>query len=407
VSAVASCKKIDDETTEKIETPQEKAREIVPMQQPVMVTETRPEDIVEDFKSKITTLQTTATRTAVVQESVAVSEVQDVGRVEEFVQKTVEEKAQKIVSTQESVSVLQVTSESTIEKLKEKPATQEKAIRKLSGQETVTVSEVQSESRVEEFDQDKPIEKAKKVIPVQESVVVSDIQSEATVKELKEKKPKTRRAKPEKKPTVQDTAVVTEVKSLTAEEVLDKEETKMVTEVEEFMKFVRAKEFGPGESPLRELAQIGFLVRQGVSVNEITALYEADHFPSLRTPEAQSAMVQLVEREGHGALVSQVLTEESTADEDLVASTIGFRAFMRMVEARHATVEEVITHFAPEDFRPHAWETSEATEVSNEYSTNLEERCVFLWLKLYLLPDLRKRYSFVNGSHWVGRFPPH
>lgn len=339
----------------------------MPVQQPVTISETRPEDVVEDFKSKITNLQRTARRTASVQESVAVSAVQDEGHVEEFVQKTVEEKAQKIVSTQESVSILQVTSEATIEKFKEKPVTEEKAIRKLSGQKTVTVSEVQSESRVEEFKQDKPIEKAERVIPVQESVVVSDIQSEATVQELKEKKPKTRHAKPEKKPAVKDTAVVTEVKSLTTEEVLEKEEPKMVTEVEEFMKFVRAKEFGPGESPLRELAQIGFLARQGVSVNEITALYEADHFPSLRTPEAQSAMVQLVEREGHGALVSQVLTEETTTDEDLVASTVGFRAFMRMVEARHAAVEEVITHFAPEDFRPHSWETSEATEVSNKY----------------------------------------
>lgn len=367
VSAVASCKKVDDETTQKIETQQEKAREIVPVQQPITVSETRPEDVVEDFKSKLTKLRRTATKTASVQESVAVSEIQDEGRVEEFVQKTVEEKAQKVVSTQESVSVLQVTSESTIEKFREKPTTQEKAIRKLSEQKTVTVSEVQSESRVEEFKEDKPIEKAERVIPVQESVVVSDIQSEATVKEMQEKKPKTRRAKPEKKPAVEDTAVVTEVKTLTAEEVLDKEETKMVTEVEELMQFVRAKEFGPGESPLRELAQIGFLVRQGVSVREITVLYEADRFPSLRTPEAQSAMVQLVEREGHGALVSQVLTEESTTDENLVASTVGFRAFMRMVEARHAAVEEVITHFAPEDFRPHAWETSEATEVSHEY----------------------------------------
>jgi hypothetical protein len=37
---------------------------------------------------------------------------------------------------------------------------------------------------------------------------------------------------------------------------------------------------------------------------------------------------------------------------------------------RHAAVEEVITHFAPEDFRPHAWETSEATQVSYESDTH-------------------------------------
>ncbi|PNF34025.1 hypothetical protein B7P43_G03475 [Cryptotermes secundus] len=369
VSAIASCKKIDDETTENLEKPQEKAKQIMPVQEPLTVSETKPEDVLEDFRSEISKPQEVATRTVPVQQPVTVSEVHDAVQARELVRKKVEEKAMKeTVSVQESVIVSQVTSESTIEELKEKQ-TEEKAIRKIPRQKSVTVSEVQSESTVEELKQDKPIEKAQRVIPVQESVIVSDIQSEATVKELQEKKPKTRHAKPEKKPAVKETAVVTEVKSLTAEEILEVEETKMATEVEELLKFVRAKEFGPGESPLRELAQIGFLVRQGVSVNEITTLYEADRFPALRTPEAQSAMVQVVEREGQGALISQVLTEESTADEDLVASTVGFRAFMRMVEMRHAAVEEVITHFAPEDFRPDAWETSEATQVVTKDST--------------------------------------
>lgn len=375
VSAVASCKKIDDEATEKLEKPQEKAKEFVPLQEHVTVSETKPVDVIEDFRSKRTKLRRIATSTTPVQQSVTVSEIQDEGQVTEFTQTKVERKAQKIVSTQESVGVSQVTSESTVEEFKEQRV-EEKAVRKMSGQKSLTVSEVQSESTVGEFKQDRPTKKAEALIPVHESVIVSDTQSEATVKVLQEKKPKTRYAKPEKKPAVKETAVVTEVKALTAEEILHVEETKMATEVEELMKFVRAKEFGPGESPLRELAQIGFLVRQGVSVNEITTLYEADHFPALRTPEAQSAMVQLVEREGEGTLISQVLTEESAANEDLVAATVGFRAFMRMVELRHAAVEEVIMHFAPEDFRPHAWETSEATQVSYESNINSSQMTI-------------------------------
>lgn len=50
-------------------------------------------------------------------------------------------------------------------------------------------------------------------------------------------------------------------------------------------------------------------------------------------------------------------------DEALLAATVGFHAFMRMVQLQHATVEEVLTHFAPRDFSPHAWETTEATQV--------------------------------------------
>lgn len=99
-------------------------------------------------------------------------------------------------------------------------------------------------------------------------------------------------------------------------------------------------------------------------MNQITTVYhETDQFPALRTPSAQSALVSLVEREGHGTLISQVLTEETTADETTVAKTVGFRAFMRMIELRHVTVEEVLTHFTPQDFQMPVWETTEATKV--------------------------------------------
>ena len=99
-------------------------------------------------------------------------------------------------------------------------------------------------------------------------------------------------------------------------------------------------------------------------MNQITTVYhETDQFPALRTPSAQSALVSLVEREGHGALISQVLTEETTGDETTVAKTVGFRAFMKMIEFRHVTVEEVLTHFRPQDFQMPVWETTEASKV--------------------------------------------
>lgn len=172
------------------------------------------------------------------------------------------------------------------------------------------------------------------------------------VKRIETKQKKGRRAKTEK---------ITEI---TVEEVVKQQKENIAREVDEIMETLDVKEFGPGESPLRELATIGYLVRQGISVNEINeSLYRTEIFPALRTPDAQNALVQLVERRGHGPLISQVLTEETTTDESFVAATVGFRAFMKMVELQHATVEEVITHFAPEDFRPRAWEVTEIAEV--------------------------------------------
>lgn len=221
-------------------------------------------------------------------------------------------------------------------------------------------------------------EKTKKIVPYVEeraqvtsetfeTISVTEVQTETGVRELKKK-----RKKPEKvKSSIVKGEEVT-ITEVTVEQIIEEQKENIAREIEELMDVLNATEFGPGESPLRELATIGFLVRQGVSVNEINeSLYRTDKFPALRTPDAQNALVQLVEREGHGPLITEVLTEETTTDESIVAATVGFRAFMKMVELQHATVEEVITHFAPDDFRPRAWEVTEAIEVYYFFNSNL------------------------------------
>ncbi|XP_045531935.1 titin isoform X5 [Pieris brassicae] len=140
-------------------------------------------------------------------------------------------------------------------------------------------------------------------------------------------------------------------------------DSRMVAEVNELLEVINAKEFGPGESPLRELATIGYLLRNGVTVEEIENLYDSEHFPSLRIPQSQSALVQLVERQGHGALITEVLTEETAQTEDIIGAKVGFKAFMKLVEMKHTSVEEVIAHLYPEDFTPRAWEEKGAREI--------------------------------------------
>lgn len=221
----------------------------------------------------------------------------------------------------------------------------------------------ESEDQLEEMmDQAKP-----KLSPT-EPLEISETLPEDETKEIKGKKPKERKARPEVEQPVLEEASVTEVKLHEliekVEELIVHEEIKMAKEVRETLEFIKAKEFGPGESPLRELAEIGYLVKSGITVKEITILYEENKFPSLKMPEAQSALVNVVERKGFGPLISEIITEESTRDEKILASTIGFKAFMKMVELKHATVEEIITHFKPEDFIQRAWETTETKEVS-------------------------------------------
>lgn len=151
----------------------------------------------------------------------------------------------------------------------------------------------------------------------------------------------------------------------------DIEQFKIADEINEILEMIEADKFGTGEQPLRELATIGFLVQRGITISEITHLYNADSFPALKNPESQSALVQLVEREGHAQLISEVITEETVQDEQLLAATVGFRAFLRMIEQRHITIEEVITNFRHEDFIAQEWKLGEAKERSVELS---EER---------------------------------
>lgn len=147
--------------------------------------------------------------------------------------------------------------------------------------------------------------------------------------------------------------------------------------VEEMMEYIGVDEFGPiAEAPLKDLAKISFRTRQGVTMEEVTSAYEAGEFPSLRAPEAQMAMVQLVEREGHGALIAEVVAEESAtpASEERLAAT-GFRALMKVVDQRHAEIEEVLTHFAPEDFQ---WDAAAQSEVKVErHSSKVQKTVAF------------------------------
>jgi hypothetical protein len=92
-----------------------------------------------------------------------------------------------------------------------------------------------------------------------------------------------------------------------------------------------------------------------VSAQEVISEYEAGLFPALKKPEAQMAMVQLVEREGYGAVIAEVVAEESAVSSEERLAATGFRALMKVVEQGSAQIEEVMTHIEPEDFE---WDVS-------------------------------------------------
>lgn len=154
-----------------------------------------------------------------------------------------------------------------------------------------------------------------------------------------------------------------------AEEI---ENFKIADEVNSILETIQAHQFGSGEQPLRELATVAHLLKKGVEITEIIQLYDADFFPALKLPESQSALVQLVERQGYENLIAEILNTESIQDEHMLASTVGFRAFMRLVEVTKNSIEELITSFKFEDFVSQEWKHKEVKE--NEYVEVTESR---------------------------------
>lgn len=245
-------------------------------------------------------------------------------------------------------------------------------------EEDITDSAIVTEE-VQIIEQPKTIKKvdkkkAKTVVIEADSVETVDVASYKKVDQKEKSEPKQEKAEPivtphdylissqsEKEETVQPFEKPYDTQKGIIKMV--ESDSRAVAEINELLEVINAKEFGPGESPLRELAKIGFMMRSGITTEQIESLYDSQYFPALRVPQSQSALVRLVERQGHGALITEVLTEETTQDEDVIAAKVGFRAFLKMVELKHSSVEEVIAHFYPEDFKPRSWEQKEAQEV--------------------------------------------
>lgn len=151
-------------------------------------------------------------------------------------------------------------------------------------------------------------------------------------------------------------------KTITKSDIIEISQHEDVTTI---LETIDTEIFKAGEKSLRDLATISVLLTYGLEISEITYLYEANIFPTLKDPETQAALVQLVEREGHEELIAQILAEQaSEEDETSVAATIGFRAFIKMIEISNITIEEVITKFVKEDFIAQEWKYTKEVVIT-------------------------------------------
>lgn len=128
------------------------------------------------------------------------------------------------------------------------------------------------------------------------------------------------------------------------------------------LKTVNAEQYGPGTETIKELKIIEYLIQQGSTIQDIKETYNSNGFRALKQPQSQFALVQLMEREGHGKIITEILVAEHIADDELLASTVGFLAFLAMIDKGLMTMNSVISLLSHEDFTRQEWKSIEARD---------------------------------------------
>lgn len=150
---------------------------------------------------------------------------------------------------------------------------------------------------------------------------------------------------------------------ITINNIHDLENVKSSKEIDEVMTKLSSSNFGSESEAVKELVTISYMLQNGLSTSEIQKLMQMKYFPTLLKTSTQSALVQLLEREGHEKFVADILAEkdEKEIDEGFLA-TVGFRAFLKMVETQKASAKDLILLLKPEDFASANWK-NQSTEV--------------------------------------------
>lgn len=126
---------------------------------------------------------------------------------------------------------------------------------------------------------------------------------------------------------------------------------------------ISKENYGPGLDTIKELTIIEYLMGKGSNIDDIKNIYNTNGFTALKQPESQFALVQFIERAGHGKLITDILIAEHVADDELLASTVGFLAFLKLLELNHTTIKHVICQLSHEDFTRQDWKSMEGKEV--------------------------------------------
>jgi hypothetical protein len=123
----------------------------------------------------------------------------------------------------------------------------------------------------------------------------------------------------------------------------------------------RPDEFNLEALPIPDMASVSTRLQEGISCQEILTSVKAGELPSLNLPENQWPLVQIMDKLGHTATVSQIIVQEpklnlmaaeinqlpvlidESIERFMSTQSIGLRALIQIAIQKSVSVSEVIT----------------------------------------------------------------
>lgn len=147
-------------------------------------------------------------------------------------------------------------------------------------------------------------------------------------------------------------------------------ETKSATIADIVDMATRPQEFDLQSEPMPDMATVSTLLHEGISCQEMLTIVKAGELPGLNLPENQWPLIQIVEKLGQMATVSQIIVEEPklnllaahveqlpmTAEESMdkfiTTQAIGLKALLDMAVQESVSVSEVAAMDKVQEFLP-------------------------------------------------------
>jgi hypothetical protein len=151
----------------------------------------------------------------------------------------------------------------------------------------------------------------------------------------------------------------------------------------------RPEEFNLQTEPMPDMAAVSTLMHEGVTCQEIMTIVNNGELPSLKLPENQWPLVQIMDKLGHSAIATQViiqepklnlitaqisqvpLTVEESMDKFISSQAIGLRALLQVATQKAVNVIEVATIDKTQELFPNNSPTEEFLKIDNLFKSGV------------------------------------